>query len=110
LRAGQPVLLADDDRENEADFIVAASELTEPVMALLIRECSGIVCLYLSHETVAQLRSTSMVSRNEYRYGTYFTVSTNAYCGATTGVNALSPHRFNDADVHAGRFQGPIGA
>jgi 3,4-dihydroxy 2-butanone 4-phosphate synthase len=89
LRAGRPVLLTDDDdRENEADLIVAASELTESVMALLIRECSGIVCLCLPPETVARLRLPPMVSRNQSRYGTAFTVSIEARHGVTTGVSA----------------------
>src|SRR5690349_24439949 len=48
-RAGIPVILLDDfDRENEADLIVAADKLTVETMALMIRECSGIVCLCLS--------------------------------------------------------------
>src|SRR5690606_9400396 len=46
MRAGRPVILVDDDdRENEADLIVAAEKISVATMALLIRECSGIVCL-----------------------------------------------------------------
>ena len=46
LRTGTPVVLFDDDdREGEADLIVAASRLTVPEMARLIRDGSGIVCL-----------------------------------------------------------------
>jgi len=89
LRAGRPVLLTDDhDRENEADLIVAASRLTEPVMALLIREGSGIVCLCLPPETVERLRLPPMVVHNESRYGTAFTVSIEARQGVGTGVSA----------------------
>ena len=45
-KAGIPVILLDDfDRENEADLIVAAEKLSVETMALMIRECSGIVCL-----------------------------------------------------------------
>ena len=56
LRAGIPVvLLDDDDRENEADLIAAAETLTRDVMARLIRDCSGIVCLCLDDETVRRL-------------------------------------------------------
>ncbi|MEZ4485653.1 MAG: 3,4-dihydroxy-2-butanone-4-phosphate synthase [Syntrophotaleaceae bacterium] len=39
-----------EDRENEGDLIYAAEILTEAQMALLIRECSGIVCLCLPDE------------------------------------------------------------
>jgi 3,4-dihydroxy 2-butanone 4-phosphate synthase len=46
LRDGRAVVLQDDhDRENEADLIVSAERLSVETMALLIRECSGIVCL-----------------------------------------------------------------
>ena len=46
LRCGTGILVTDDeDRENESDLIFPASSLTVPQMALLIRECSGIVCL-----------------------------------------------------------------
>lgn len=89
LRDGRPVLLTDDgDREDEADLIVAASRLTEPVMALLIRECSGIVCLCLPGETVDRLQLPPMVRDNGSRYGTAFTVSIEARQGTSTGVSA----------------------
>lgn len=89
MRDGRPVLLTDDgDREDEADLIVAASTLTEPVMALLIRECSGIVCLCLPGEAVDRLRLPPMVARNGSRYGTAFTVSIEARHGIATGVSA----------------------
>jgi 3,4-dihydroxy 2-butanone 4-phosphate synthase len=89
LRAGRPVLLTDDhNRENEADLIVAASRLTEPVMALLIRECSGIVFLCLPPEAVERLRLPPMVSHNQSRHGTAFTVSIEARRGVSTGVSA----------------------
>ena len=89
LRDGKPVLLTDDgDRENEADLIVAAARLTEPVMALLIRECSGIVCLCLPGETIDRLQLPPMVKTNGSRYGTAFTVSVEAKRGVSTGVSA----------------------
>src|SRR5882762_5689238 len=51
IRHGRAVvLLDDDDRENEGDLIVAADRITVPMMATLIRECSGIVCLCLPDE------------------------------------------------------------
>ena len=56
MRQGRPVILIDDeDRENEADLIVAAEKLTVSTMALLIRECSGIVCLCLTPDMVERL-------------------------------------------------------
>jgi 3,4-dihydroxy 2-butanone 4-phosphate synthase len=89
MRDGRPVLLTDDgDREDEADLIVAAHRLTEPVMAMLIRECSGIVCLCLPGATVDRLQLPPMVRHNGSRYGTAFTVSIEARHGVGTGVSA----------------------
>jgi 3,4-dihydroxy 2-butanone 4-phosphate synthase len=89
LRAGRPVLLTDDgERENEADLIVAAERLTVPVMAQLIRDCSGIVCLCLTPAQARQLGLAPMVRDNRSRYGTAFTASIEAREGVTTGVSA----------------------
>ncbi len=89
MRDGRPVLLTDDgDREDEADLIVAASRLTVPVMAMLIRECSGIVCLCLPGEAVDRLGLPPMAAVNGSRYGTAFTVSIEAREGIATGVSA----------------------
>lgn len=82
------VLLDDDDRENEADLIVAAERLSVETMALLIRECSGIVCLCLPDEALQRLELPPMVEHNGSRYGTAFTVSIDARDGISTGVSA----------------------
>jgi 3,4-dihydroxy 2-butanone 4-phosphate synthase len=88
-RAGIPVILLDDfDRENEADLIVAADKLTVETMAVMIRECSGIVCLCLSADKVRALDLPPMAQENGSRYGTPFTVSIEAREGVTTGVSA----------------------
>lgn len=89
MRDGRPVvLLDDDDRENEADLILAAERLTKSNMAMMIRECSGIVCLCLTPEKVRQLGLRPMVENNRSQYGTAFTVSIEAREGVTTGVSA----------------------
>jgi 3,4-dihydroxy 2-butanone 4-phosphate synthase len=89
LREGRAVLLLDDDdRENEADLIVAADVLGVPMMATLIRECSGIVCLCLEDEALKRLQLQPMVMHNRSRYGTAFTVSIEAREGVSTGVSA----------------------
>jgi len=89
MRAGIPVILLDDfDRENEADLIVAAEHITIDTMALMIRECSGIVCLCLPDEKVRALELPPMAPDNGSRYGTPFTVSIEARHGVTTGVSA----------------------
>ena len=89
LRQGRGILVTDDeDRENEGDLIFAARTLTEEQMALLIRECSGIVCLCMAAEKVRSLGLPMMVENNSSRYQTAFTVSIEAAEGVTTGVSA----------------------
>lgn len=89
LRQGRGVLVVDDaDRENEGDLIFAAETLTTEQMAMLIRECSGIVCLCLTQERVKKLQLPMMVENNTSSMGTGFTVSIEAARGVTTGVSA----------------------
>ena len=89
IRHGRAVvLLDDDDRENKGDLIVAADRITVPMMATLIRECSGIVCLCMGDDALQRLDLPPMVANNGSRYGTAFTVSIEAREGVTTGVSA----------------------
>lgn len=89
LRAGDGVLLVDDeDRENEGDIIYPAQSITQEQMALLIRECSGIVCLCLTGDILDRLQLPQMVTNNTSQNTTAFTVSIEARYGVTTGVSA----------------------
>lgn len=89
LTEGRGILLVDDEnRENEGDLIFSAEKITTPDMALMIRECSGIVCLCITSEKAASLGLNLMVSNNTSRYGTNFTTSIEAVDGVTTGVSA----------------------
>lgn len=89
LRAGQGVLVVDDeDRENEGDLIYAAESLTTAQMALMIRECSGIVCLCITDELARRLELPPMVVDNSSKNQTAFTVSIEAKEGVSTGVSA----------------------
>jgi 3,4-dihydroxy 2-butanone 4-phosphate synthase len=89
IRAGLPVLVLDDaDRENEADLVCAAECITPQVMALMIREGSGIVCLCIPPDTASRLRLRPMVEVNRSRFATAFTQSIEASHGISTGVSA----------------------
>ncbi|MDG3087816.1 3,4-dihydroxy-2-butanone-4-phosphate synthase [Vibrio hannami] len=89
LKQGHGVMLLDDeDRENEGDIIYSAEHLTPQQMALMIRECSGIVCLCLTDEQANQLDLPPMVINNNSQNQTAFTVSIEAKEGVTTGVSA----------------------
>ncbi|MFN3396988.1 MAG: 3,4-dihydroxy-2-butanone-4-phosphate synthase [Sulfurimicrobium sp.] len=89
LRRGQGVLVTDNEaRENEGDLIFPAESIDVAQMAVLIRECSGIVCLCLPGEKVKSLALPMMVEKNSSHFSTAFTVSIEAAHGVTTGVSA----------------------
>lgn len=89
LQAGSGILLVDDeDRENEGDLIFSTDFLTESQMAMLIRECSGIVCLCLDDKQLDRLQLPMMTENNTSQNGTAFTISIEASEGVTTGVSA----------------------
>ena len=109
MRDGRPVLLTDDgDREDEADLIVAAERLTVPVMATMIRDCSGIVCLCLTPAQAANLALVPMVRDNRSRHGTAFTVSIEAREGVSTGVSAADRVTTVRAATEPGRAAGDL--
>lgn len=102
LQNGKGILLIDDEnRENEGDIIFPASTITSPDMALLIRECSGIVCLCLTPEKANQLELNPMVENNNSRFHTAFTVTIEAKEGVTTGVSAADRVQTIKTAVHA---------
>ncbi|MDR3358951.1 MAG: 3,4-dihydroxy-2-butanone-4-phosphate synthase [Desulfovibrio sp.] len=89
LQKGNGILVVDDEnRENEGDLIFSTASLTDEQMALLIRECSGIVCLCLTAQKASSLRLRPMVENNTSPYGTAFTISIEAAGGVSTGVSA----------------------
>ncbi|WP_289666209.1 3,4-dihydroxy-2-butanone-4-phosphate synthase [Flavobacterium panacagri] len=89
LKSGKGILLIDDEnRENEGDLIFSAEHMNVSVMALMIRECSGIVCLCLTNEKADQLELPYMVKDNTSSFQTPFTITIEAKNGVTTGVSA----------------------
>jgi 3,4-dihydroxy 2-butanone 4-phosphate synthase/GTP cyclohydrolase II len=89
LRAGRPVILVDDeDRENEGDFIIAAEKVTTENLAFVIRYSGGVVCLALTDQQADRLDLPPMVAHNTARRSTAFTVTIEAREGVTTGISA----------------------
>lgn len=89
LNKGKGVLVVDDEsRENEGDLIFSAESMTVADMAVMIRTCSGIVCLCLTTERADLLELHPMVHVNTSKYHTPFTVTIEAKEGVTTGVSA----------------------
>ena len=90
LQQGKGILVTDDEnRENEGDLIFSAQFITEKQMAMLIHECSGIVCLCLTDDKISSLGLPMMVKHNSSHYQTAFTVSIEAAQDVTTGVSAI---------------------
>ncbi|MCB2011981.1 MAG: 3,4-dihydroxy-2-butanone-4-phosphate synthase [Geminicoccaceae bacterium] len=89
IRAGELVIVVDDDdRENEGDLVMAAGLATPDKMAFMIRHCCGIVCSPITGDTARRLRLDPMVNANDAPLGTAFTVSVDYRFGLTTGISA----------------------
>jgi 3,4-dihydroxy 2-butanone 4-phosphate synthase/GTP cyclohydrolase II len=89
MRAGRMVIILDDeDRENEGDFIMAAEHATPESVAFMIRYSSGILCVPMLNERLEELDLPQMVPNNDEAYRTAFTVSVDYRHGTTTGVSA----------------------
>ncbi|MBI5380591.1 MAG: 3,4-dihydroxy-2-butanone-4-phosphate synthase [Opitutae bacterium] len=86
---GKLIIVTDDeDRENEGDLIMAASKATPETVNMMIRYCSGIVCVPTVEHQLKRLGLGPMVARNREIHRTDFTVSVDAAQGVTTGISA----------------------
>jgi len=89
IAEGKLVIVTDDEnRENEGDLIMAASKVTPETVNMMIRYCSGIVCVPMADFQLKRLGLNPMVARNTDSYRTDFTVSVDASDGITTGISA----------------------
>ena len=76
VRAGKVVIVVDDeDRENEGDFVCAAECVTPEIINFMATYGRGLICLSLTEARSHALRLESMVRQNASRTGTAFTVS-----------------------------------
>ena len=82
------VVVDDEDRENEGDLICAAEAATAEKVNFMAKFGRGLICLPLEAETVDRLNLPLMVSNNNTKMGTNFTVSIEASVGVTTGISA----------------------
>ena len=89
IRQGKIVIVVDDeDRENEGDFVCAAQFAHAPVINFLAKNGRGIICAPLLRERAAQLGLDLMVDSNTSLHETPFTVSVDFIHGTTTGISA----------------------
>jgi len=89
VRAGEIVILVDDeDRENEGDLVFAAEFVTPEKINFLAKHGRGLVCMPITEEHATRLGLKPMVEQNRSRHGTNFTVSIEAAEGIATGISA----------------------
>jgi 3,4-dihydroxy 2-butanone 4-phosphate synthase/GTP cyclohydrolase II len=89
LRRGGIIVVVDDEaRENEGDFILAAEKVTPEAVNFLSRHGRGLICLSTTGERMRALDLRPMVADNRAAAGTAFTVSVDAAHGVTTGISA----------------------
>jgi 3,4-dihydroxy 2-butanone 4-phosphate synthase/GTP cyclohydrolase II len=89
IKAGKMVILVDDEnRENEGDFVIAAEFATAEHINFMAKFGRGLICLTLTEARCQQLNLPPMVEKNDSRLGTNFTISIEAASGVTTGISA----------------------
>ncbi|WP_442601156.1 bifunctional 3,4-dihydroxy-2-butanone-4-phosphate synthase/GTP cyclohydrolase II [Paenibacillus sp. KN14-4R] len=88
LKLGKVIIVVDDeDRENEGDFIALSDKATPEVINFMITEGRGLVCVPITEERALELDLPPMVAQNTDNHGTAFTVSID-HMNTTTGISA----------------------
>ena len=90
LRNGKLIIVVDDeDRENEGDFIAAAEKITPEMVNFMVTEGRGLICVPLTEERCEELDLGMMVGTNTSLHETPFTVSVDAVGeNVSTGISA----------------------
>lgn len=89
IREGKFVIVVDDeDRENEGDFIIAAEKITPEKVNFMLQHGRGVLCVPLLESRCAELGLMHQVSNNTSMLGTPFTVTVDKLEGCSTGVSA----------------------
>ena len=91
LRAGKLIIVVDDeDRENEGDFVTAAANVTPEVINFMSKYGRGLICAPITEERADALKLNLMVEDNTVLHQTPFTVSIDLIGnGCTTGISAM---------------------
>lgn len=89
FREGKFVIVVDDeDRENEGDFIIAAEKITPEKVNFMLQHGRGVLCCPITEQRCAELDLMHQVANNTSMLGTPFTVTVDKLEGCTTGVSA----------------------
>ncbi len=90
IKAGKVIIVVDDeDRENEGDFITAARNATPDIVNFMATHGRGLICASITEDRCTELDLEMMVSRNTSSHETPFTISVDLLGhGCTTGISA----------------------
>lgn len=89
LKQGKAVIVVDDeDRENEGDFIALAEHATPEIINLMATEGRGLICVPVTEGLAKKLKVGLMTDENTDEYGTAFTISVD-HKDTTTGISAF---------------------
>ena len=89
FKEGKFVIVVDDeDRENEGDFIIAAEKITPEAVNFMLKNGRGVLCVPLPISRCKELQLDAQVSANTSLLGTPFTVTVDKIEGCSTGVSA----------------------
>src|SRR5208337_973447 len=91
IRNGKLLIVVDDEnRENEGDFIVSAEKITPEIVNFMATYGRGLICAPISEKRCEELELDLMVGNNTAFHGTPFTVSVDLLGnGCTTGISAI---------------------
>ena len=88
FKAGNFIIVVDDeDRENEGDFIIAAEKITPEKVNFMLKEGRGVLCAPITMQRCSELGLDKQVMNNTSLLGTPFTVTIDKIEGCTTGVS-----------------------
>src|SRR5688500_20333420 len=87
IRNGEMIIVVDDeDRENEGDLTIAADKITPAAIAFMAKYGSGLICVPMTEDRLAELDIPQMVPDNTARFGTAFCVGVAAKQATRTGI------------------------
>jgi 3,4-dihydroxy 2-butanone 4-phosphate synthase/GTP cyclohydrolase II len=90
IKSGKMVIVVDDeDRENEGDFIMAAERITPDDINFISKNARGIICVAITRKRAKELNLEFMVEDNTALHSTPFTVSVDAKRGTSTGISTF---------------------
>ncbi len=94
IKNGKTIIVVDDeDRENEGDFLTAARNATPETINFMVRHGRGLVCAPITEKRAKELDLHPMVANNTTSHETNFTVSVDLLAGCTTGISASDRSR-----------------